>query len=136
MFNPLFVDTGYVIALINQADQYHTQALQLAATYQDYPLVTTDAVLLEIGNALARIARAEAVAILRYFQTASEVTIVPLTTVRLSQALMLYEQYQDKTWGLVDCVSFVVMQEFGLDCVLGFDRHFQQAGFTLASSQT
>ncbi|MGA1283185.1 MAG: type II toxin-antitoxin system VapC family toxin [Prochlorothrix sp.] len=132
----MFVDTGYVIALINQADQYHTQALQLAATYQDYPLVTTDAVLLEIGNALARIARSEAVAILRYFQTASEVTIVPLTTVRLSQALMLYEQYQDKTWGLVDCVSFVVMQEFGLDCVLGFDRHFQQAGFTLASSQT
>jgi len=125
-----------VIALINQADQYHTQALQLATTYQDYPLVTTDAVLLEIGNALARIARVEAVAILRYFQTASEVTIVSLTAVRLSQALMLYEQYQDKTWGLVDCVSFVVMQEFGLDCVLGFDRHFQQAGFTLAANRS
>jgi predicted nucleic acid-binding protein len=47
MSNPIFVDTGYVIALINQNDQHHQQALQLSEKYERYPLVTTDAILLE-----------------------------------------------------------------------------------------
>ena len=49
-----FVDTSFVIALIDKSDQYHSQALQLAARFDKHSLVTTDAVLLEIGNALAR----------------------------------------------------------------------------------
>lgn len=133
MPNALFVDTGYVIALINQNDQHHQQALHLAERYDGYPLITTDAVLLEIGNALSRLARSEAATIIRYFQMASEVTLVPLTPDLLAAALALYAQHQDKTWGLVDCVSFVVMRNHPLSTVLGFDRHFVQAGFTLAS---
>ncbi|WP_199324787.1 PIN domain-containing protein [Phormidium sp. FACHB-1136] len=133
MPDALFVDTGYVIALINQNDQHHQQALHLAERYDGYPLVTTDAILLEIGNALSRLARSEAATIIRYFQTASEVTLVPLTPDLLAAALALYAQHQDKTWGLVDCVSFVVMRNHHLSTVLGFDRHFVQAGFTLAS---
>jgi uncharacterized protein len=132
MSNSLFMDTGYVIALINQTDQHHQQALQLANHYEGRPIVTTDAILLEIGNALSRIARNEASAIIRYFQTAPEVTIVSLTPELMSAALHLYEKHQDKTWGLVDCVSFVVMQNRKLAVALAFDRHFIQAGFTLA----
>ncbi|MBC7824650.1 MAG: hypothetical protein H7126_12425 [Candidatus Parcubacteria bacterium] len=64
MSDTLFVDTGYVIALINQTDQHHRQALQLADQYEGTPIVTTDAILLEIGNALSRIARNEASAIM------------------------------------------------------------------------
>lgn len=133
MSEALFVDTGYVIALINQNDQHHQQALHLAERYDGHPLVTTDAVLLEIGNALSRLARNEAATIIRYFQTASEVTLVPLTPDLMATALDLYAQHQDKTWGLVDCVSFVVMRTRHLSAVLGFDRHFVQAGFTLAA---
>jgi predicted nucleic acid-binding protein len=43
----------------------------------------------------------------------------------------MFEQYADKTWGLVDCVSFLVMREMKITAVLGFDRHFVQAGFRL-----
>ena len=95
--------------------------------------MTTDAILLEIGNALSRLARNEAAAIIRYFQTAPEVMLVPLTPDLMAAALTLYAQHQDKTWGLVDCVSFVVMRNRHLSTALGFDRHFVQAGFTLAS---
>jgi uncharacterized protein len=56
MSNPLFVDTGYVIALVNSQDQYHQQAMQLSEKYEGYGVITTDAILLEIGNALSRIA--------------------------------------------------------------------------------
>jgi uncharacterized protein len=132
MSNTLFLDTGYVIALINQTDRYHHEALQLAEKYEGASIVTTDAILLEIGNALSRIARNDAVDIIHHFQTAPEVTIVPLTPDLMTVALNLYAKYQDKTWGLVDCISFVVMEEQKISVALAFDRHFIQAGFTLA----
>lgn len=132
MSNSLFVDTGYVIALINQDDQHHQKALQLAGKYDRFPVVTTDAILLEIGNALSRIARSEAAAIIHHFQSAPEVTVIPLTPELMTDALNLYVKHQDKTWGLVDCVSFVVMQTQQISVALAFDRHFIQAGFTLA----
>jgi uncharacterized protein len=132
MSSALFVDTGYVIALINQNDQHHRQALQLANRYEGALVVTTDAVLLEIGNALSRIARAEAVATINHFQSAPEVTLVSLTPELMMAALNLYAIHQDKTWGFVDCVSFVVMQNYSITEALAFDRHFVQAGFALA----
>ena len=50
----LFIDSAYIIALINQRDKYHTQALSLANQHAGQPLLTTNAVLMEVGNALAR----------------------------------------------------------------------------------
>jgi predicted nucleic acid-binding protein len=32
-------------------------------------------------------------------------------------------------WGLVDCISFIVMQNRGITDALTADIHFQQAGF-------
>jgi predicted nucleic acid-binding protein len=133
MSNPLFVDTGYIIALINQNDQYHQQAVQLSQQYEGYRIITTDAILLEIGNALSRIARQEATTIIHYFQNASEATVVSLTPALLASAIQIYETHQDKTWGLVDCLSFVVMKQHQISVALTFDRHFIQAGFTLAT---
>ena len=41
----------------------------------------------------------------------------------------LFVQHSDKSWTLVDCISFVVMQERGITEALTADRHFVQAGF-------
>lgn len=131
MPEPLFVDTGYVIALINEHDNHHAHALRWADRYEGYPLVTTDAVLLEVGNALSRIARPQGSQIIHYFQDADEVTLIHQNPTLFNTALRLYDGHQDKTWGLVDCVSFVVMRELQLSTALAFDRHFVQAGFQL-----
>jgi hypothetical protein len=132
MSKPLFVDTGYIIALINENDHYHRQALALSEKYDDYPLVTTDAVLLEIGNALSRMARKQASAVIHHFQTAVEVSLISLNPTLFKTAMHWYDKHQDKTWGLVDCVSFAVMNNVQLTVALAFDRHFVQAGFQLA----
>ena len=129
MLEPLFVDTGYVIALINENDNHHSQALSWAERFEGYPLVTTDAVLLEVGNALSRIARHQAIQIIHYFQNADEMTLVHMNPILFKQALNLFDRYRDKTWGLVDCLSFVIMQEMQITKALAFDRHFDQAGF-------
>lgn len=128
----LFVDTGYVIALVNENDQHHLQALTWAERYEGYPLVTTDAVLLEVGNALSRIARQQASQIIHYFLNADEVALIHLNPSLFTHALRLYDLHQDKTWGFVDCVSFAVMREKQLSIALAFDKHFVQAGFRLA----
>jgi len=125
----LFIDTLFVIALINQRDQYHQQATELADKYDGYPLTTTDAVLLEVGNALARNFKQATVDVIEQFFVSDDVEIIRLDPQLFEQAFALYKAYQDKAWGLVDCISFVVMREAGITQALTFDRHFEQAGF-------
>jgi len=52
----VFLDSGYAIALAAVTDQYHAQALVLAHELEaaGTRMVTTQPVLLEIGNALAK----------------------------------------------------------------------------------
>jgi predicted nucleic acid-binding protein len=73
-----FVDTSFVVALINQRDQYHSRALDLASQFERRPLLTTDAVLLEIGNALAKNSREASIRAIDDFLTSSEIQIVHL----------------------------------------------------------
>ena len=128
MSSRIFIDTLFVIALINRRDQYHQQALELAEQFEGHPLLVTDAVLLEIGNALARGYKREAVEIIEQFLAAEEVEVVHLTPQLFEQGFALYKTHQDKAWGLVDCISFVVMREAGVSQALTFEQHFVQAG--------
>ncbi len=54
----VFLDTGFTIALLSPRDQYHATALRLAAEIQRWgtKVITSDAVLLEMGAALAKLA--------------------------------------------------------------------------------
>jgi len=127
--NRIVIDTLFVVALINRRDQYHQQALDLVEQFEGHPLLVTDAVLLEIGNAWARGYKQEAVAIIEQFLAAEEVEVVHLTPRLFAQGFTLYKSHQDKAWGFVDCVSFIVMREAGVHQALTFDQHFVQAGF-------
>ncbi|HZP84278.1 MAG TPA: PIN domain-containing protein [Chthonomonadaceae bacterium] len=110
----IFVDTLFAVALINERDQYHARAVECADLYEGQPLVVTDAVLLEIGNALARRYKLEAVEAIEGFLTAENVEVVRLTQELFERAFALYKAYRDKEWGMVDCISSVVMQEMGI----------------------
>ena len=129
MPDQILVDTGFVLALINTRDKYHAQALELGDRYEGFPLLVTTAVLLEIGNALARGFKEQAVAVIERFLNSDEVEVVQLSSSLFEKAFALYRQYQDKDWGMVDCVSIVVMRDAGIRQALAFDNHFSQAGF-------
>ncbi len=84
-----------------------------------------------MGNALVRNYKRQAIEIIEQFLDADGIEVVSLTSQLFNQALTFYKRYQDKEWGLVDCVSFTVMHEAGVTQVLAFDKHFFQAGFQL-----
>ena len=128
----VFLDTSYAIALAIEKDQYHQQALTLANAFeqQGQEVLTTWAVVIEIGNALASASyRKTGVAYINALRADPQVEIVPSSSLTLEAAYALYESRPDKEWGLTDCISFVVMQEHGVTDALTADRHFEQAGF-------
>ena len=126
-----FLDTGFVIVLINERDQYHQQALDLADIYEQYLLVITDAVFLEIANALSRNYKQEAIQVIEELNSSENVEVVRLTPEFFERTFDLYKKRQDKSWGLVDCLSFIIMQNQNINFALSFDQHFIQAGFQL-----
>jgi uncharacterized protein len=128
---PIFVDTSFVVALINERDQYHKQAVQLADQYDGQALILTDSILLEVANALSRGYKQEAIQVIEEFLVSEDVEIVHVTVELFRQGFELYKTRQDKTWGLVDCISFVVMHDRNLRVALTFDQHFLQAGFQI-----
>lgn len=132
MHAEVFLDTAYAIALSSPNDQFHARAIALAEQLEalGIRLVTTRAVLLEIGNALSKQRyRQAAVQLLDSLEADPKVDIVPVSEQLYVRALQLYRARPDKEWGLTDCVSFLVMQDRGLTEALTTDEHFQQAGF-------
>ncbi|KCZ73499.1 putative nucleic acid-binding protein, contains PIN domain [Candidatus Methanoperedens nitroreducens] len=89
----------------------------------------TEAVLIEIGNALSRSNRIAAAAFINSCYITPNVRVVSVDTSLLKRALDFYTNRGDKEWGLTDCISFLVMTDQGLKEALTADDHFQQAGF-------
>jgi predicted nucleic acid-binding protein len=127
--NRVFVDTSFVVALVNEKDQHHARASELADLFDEYPLITTDAVLLEIGNALARNFREQSSEIIEDFLTSDEVVVVHLDERLFERAFEMYRTHKDKDWGMTDCLSFVVMREREVADALTSNGDFSQAGF-------
>ena len=124
-----FVDTGYLLALTNKRDKYHELA-QAAFELVPPPYLTTEAVLVEVGNAFSRTKwRAMGIKALDTVRHSGHFEIVPVDSSLLDRAIDLYGSRMDKEWGLTDCISFVVMREHGLTYALATDRHLKQAGF-------
>lgn len=128
----VFLDTSFAIALSSVTDQNHARAVKLASQIEidKISLVTTQAVLLEIGNALSKQRyRVAAIQLLESLETDPSVKVILLTNSLYGLAFNLFKQREDKEWGLVDCISFIVMQDRGITDALTADTHFQQAGF-------
>jgi len=95
----VFIDTSFVVALVNEKDQHHNRAVELADLFDGYPLIISDAVLLEVGNALARNFKEQAIEVIEGFLTSEEVEVVSLDAVLFKKAFELYQTHKDKALG-------------------------------------
>ena len=128
----LFLDTAFAIALSSPKDEHHEKALRLAEQLEaeGTRLLTTRAVILEIGNALSKQRyRKAGVELLESLEQDPNIEIIPMTEGLYKRGFELYQSRPDKEWGITDCISFVVMQERSIMEALTTDKHFEQAGF-------
>lgn len=129
---PVFVDSGFYIAILNPRDALHSIAGSVARSLGGRKFVTSELVLVEVLNGLSprggplRRIGARFVADLR---SAPDVEIVPLSAGLFESAFALYNSRADKTWSMTDCSSFQIMRETSMEEALAHDVHFAQAGF-------
>lgn len=124
-----FVDTHYLLALVNTNDKDHVAALEQSQGRLGR-LVTSTWVLVEFADALSAVnSRLRAARFIRGFEAEAFVEVVPPTRGQFLQALDRYEQRPDKDWSLTDCISFLLMEKRGITEALTGDGHFEQAGF-------
>jgi uncharacterized protein len=128
---PVFLDTVGLLALWDEADQWHApaDAAFREITARRRPMMTTTFVLLECGNAAARRPYRTRIGALRRTLEQRQEVIVP-TADDWAQAWDAYDRGEAGQAGIVDQVSFVVMRRLGLNEAFTNDRHFQAAGFT------
>lgn len=93
-------------------------------------ILTTEFILLELGNACARAEdHDDFLAVLAGIRASPRTRIIPLDSRLLQRGLDLLADRPDKNRSLTDCISFVVMQDEGITEALIGDGQFEQAGF-------
>lgn len=126
----VFADSYYFVALLSERDQGHARAVAFAQSFREQ-LVTTEYVLVEVGNSLtAPHRRSDFINLLENLRNEPKVTIIEASHALFQRAVELFTARPDKEWSLTDCTSFVVMEEHGLQQAPTADHHFEQAGFT------
>ncbi|MCX6926192.1 MAG: PIN domain-containing protein [Verrucomicrobia bacterium] len=125
----VFADTFYFLALLNERDTAHKQAVA-ASRAPGLSLVTTELVLIELADALCKPPhRDEVTALWNVVEGDPAFRLVRATSELIQRGRELYRDRADKEWPLTDCISFVVMQDHGLSGALTADHHFEQAGY-------
>ena len=131
MSKPLFLDTAFAIALLDPHDELHKTAVALRSHLRTTEIWVTEAVLMELASALSKTKRSResAVQFIEQCQRAANIHIVSVDNNLFARGLQLYKSRSDKTWSLVDCISFTVMEDNQLTQALSSDDDFTQAGY-------
>lgn len=126
----VFLDTSFVIAIINIEDTLHQAAIELEQDLKQYSDIwITEAILFEIGNSFSKSNKEQVARFIQYCYESPRIHVIKFSEELLHQALLYYTQYSDKDWSLTDCLSFAVMKKEGINIAYSSDHHFEQAGF-------
>jgi predicted nucleic acid-binding protein len=137
--NPVYVDTGAWIALLNGRERLHTRAVAVYASLADEGtrLVTSSDVIDETATRLRydvslaaaldfrdAVAKAEKSRLLRVLQVDASTQ---------HKAFALWEKFPKVTLSLTDATSAVLARSLSIKTVFSFDADFRALGFTLLS---
>jgi predicted nucleic acid-binding protein len=132
--NKVFADTSGWAEFFVQTEPFHFEAKRLMQQWHTTgtQVITTNYILLELVALLTsplRVPRKTTCKVIETIKATSWVTIIHIDFTTHEEAWKLLTERQDKTWSLVDCTSFVIMQQRNILEALTTDHHFEQAGF-------
>lgn len=130
----LYVDTSGWLELVDQRQPFHEIAKRRVdeVLRDGGMLITSHLVLIELVALMTspiRIAKPRQTTILSDLQQDPTIEVVFVDQESTLHAWHLWENRLDKQWSLVDCASFILMQDRGIESALTMDHHFEQAGF-------
>jgi uncharacterized protein len=130
----VFADTsGWLSAFVHTEPHHSTAADYLRKWRRERRrVVTTNYVITELAALYVnriRSPRAQQVNTIETIRSADWVEVIVVDATLDLEGWDLFKARPDKSWSLVDCVSFVIMQQRGITDALTEDHHFEQAGF-------
>jgi hypothetical protein len=138
MRKTVLIDTSFLIALVDDTDQYHelSKFYFENAVKEKWNIIITEAVLIEFGNSLAEFTwRGIAFKWISEILESPEIFTIILLDIKIfRKSLEIYGLYTDKRWSLCDFISFTIMKELDITESLSFDHHFEQSGFMICKS--
>lgn len=130
----IFVDSHYLVAMINQRDQWHKTAVEISFKITEASFIVTDSIFVETLNYFAEFKpqiKENAVDAIKNFSARSNVTVIEQTTELMASGIELYRSRLDQGFSLTDCISMVISREYNVTSILTNDHHFQQEGFQI-----
>lgn len=130
----LFIDTSGWGNLIDTSQPYHQIAKKVyqEAKQQQRQLITSNYIITELVALLTsplRLPRNQIIGFIQSIKNSPYITVYHIDNNLDLLAWELLISREDKQWSLVDCSSFMIMQQEGLLECLTNDIHFEQAGF-------
>lgn len=101
----IFVDTHYLIAVINRLDQWHQSAILVIGKLGRAKLVVTESVLIETLNYFAEFrpaAKQHAADTIESFSANVNVEVIEQTSKIFREGIKLYKSHLDKGYSLTD----------------------------------
>lgn len=129
----MFVDTSALVALINEEDSYHSQAIELFTKCHENNsyLVTSHYIVSEFITMMRCSYKKPIEKIVTFIRNiqVSEIEIFGISKEVFDDAINFLLKYEDHYFSVTDCISFIVMKELKTKDVLTTDKHFTIAGF-------
>ena len=131
----IFLDTGFVYALIDADDKSHARAREVFEREHGKQLadsvITTNHILSETltllrtrGQQDERFRHSRAVAVGRQLYAGAFGRLLQVTAEEERAAFDYFIKYADKEYSFVDCTSFVVMEKLGISVAWSVDKDF------------
>lgn len=129
----IFVDTGAFVALEDESDQYHDEAIQFrehVLRQENYNIISSSYVLDETLTLIrARLGVKTSIGFSRQIRKSKIIKFIRVSEEIEKNAIKIFESYEDKTFSFTDCVSFAIMKQREMREAFTFDLHFDQMGF-------
>lgn len=130
----LFIDTSGWGNLFDASQPFHFQATEiyLSAKAEGQKIITTNYVIIELVSLLIsplRMPRGKIIELIGGLKMSPFLKIIHIDSFLDDQTWQFFQRHQDKDWSLVDCASFVIMNQLNITESLTTDHHFEQAGF-------
>ena len=124
----IFLDTGFLFALVSTKDEHHDRVLEIFRTFKGArlsdELLTTNHVIAETITLTRKLGHEEATRLGERLYGEKLARIHWTTPDEEREAFEYFKRHRDQVYSFTDCLSFVVMERLGIREALAVDSDF------------